>query len=182
MNWLVHLNRGYPALYITMCSHSLSFTLSLCGHISHCQCKQKTSAWHFYITTALLQHLHGLQILRPINSIWVQCAASYPEPCWLFFGLSTASIWPDPWCRTHTWSKHLLNYILKHNSIRRIWQSSDHMFLFLQMDFNSINIILFVKYHNVQFLVKNSTFDYLLYLLVLNVLCFCCCFSWILNI
>lgn len=42
MNWLAYLKWSLSALYITMCSHSLSFNFAKCGHISHCQCQKKT--------------------------------------------------------------------------------------------------------------------------------------------
>lgn len=67
MNWLVHLNRGYPALYITICSHSLFLTLALCGHISHCQCHQKNLAGHLSSTWRTLMHF----FLRSSNWAWL---------------------------------------------------------------------------------------------------------------
>lgn len=73
MNRLVHLNTGFPSLYITICSHSLFLTLALCGHISQRQ-------WHQQISSGRVRrHLHVQQILRPFNSLWAQCAASYPQ-------------------------------------------------------------------------------------------------------
>lgn len=36
MNWLVHLNRGYPTPYITIFLHSIFLTLfALCGYCHH---------------------------------------------------------------------------------------------------------------------------------------------------